>query len=187
MLKTGNNHIMIKSCEARLEKLVRKIRMERSAKGATEEYNFLGSTSCLDIETNLLYRETRIFHSGQDASGAYIASMKKIFDGRRVGRPMSLTLLNDRHCLWDSLCRVRSREGRCHGNAVTPSNLEGEWVDSTLPYNAWPDNYPAANTWIQTCSLICEITWFTVMPSRFRSENDVACFFFFFSSIIFLF
>lgn len=59
--------------------------MERNAKEERrKEYNFLGSTSCLDIETNLLYRETRIFHSGQEASGAYIASMKKIFDGRRV-------------------------------------------------------------------------------------------------------
>lgn len=61
------------------------VKMERNAKEERrKEYNFLGSTSCLDIETNLLYRETRIFHSGQEASGAYIASMKKIFDGRRV-------------------------------------------------------------------------------------------------------
>lgn len=78
--------------ETSLEKLD-KNKNGTKCKGTTKEYNFLGSTSCLDIETNLLYRETRIFHSGQDASGAYIASMKKIFDGRRV----------DDRCHWPCL------------------------------------------------------------------------------------
>lgn len=119
------------------------------------EYNFLGSTSCLDIETNLLYRETRIFHSGQDASGAYIASMKKIFDGRRV----------DDRCHWPCLtiatvCGIHVGFDLERGATGTVMLLPLEFRESgsTLPYNAWPDNYPAANTWIQTCSLICEIT-----------------------------
>lgn len=159
-------HINIVQYETSLEKLDRN-KNGTKCKGRTKEYNFLGSTSCLDIETNLLYRETRIFHSGQEASGAYIASMKKIFDGRRV----------DDRCHWPCLtiatvCGVRSSASIREGTLML---LPLEFRESELIPRITRGRTITLQL-IQTCSLICEIT---IHRDAFSFQGWKWCFFLF--------